>query len=613
MNYNVLFAALLMSATACNSQWQTPFSEEFAPHEQVSSSLTLDPFLEFRDLDEQIMEAELELLSIRQRVVRQAADTVLLPGGIVADFADLTQAFEDLDLLLDERELLVQGVISSAGVSNPKEMLKASLMTWLLEVRALSGPSAWTWSEWSGERPFPEPMTINPYDPTKCLDPIRNQLFFDIAEAIIYNNKPNYVKALADVERSITCARLYDLVALDGIVTNAYYSSLDRFEGNPTKKQLVRRSILSSITNLLILIHDHSKIVGDFSSSSSSISIGALFESEMLAFKQVFSEPTSVLRQTGLWILDADSNRLVQIGRLCEASTMLSGSACVSGSLLLESLIDARRLGLSNCSAIEMITSEIDPDYGYICQKRACDPDVETSGFLTKDGLDTVTQHGLLLDDLHGFRCSGGGGGGGGASGIGTGALGPTSMFSCASGHIINQLSSKPKSCAIGVLGADTATVFKTIHAPELPSSCDAGDPRMEGAPEQEVQELDEEELEKLNDAKATAQTDLDAASTAITLSAGVADPETTLKSKDFVASADSIANKVTVISNLTCDTGQKDENGNPIMVACAGRTMADGTIYIDATEFRNSTAAEIADILKHEGVHVAFYCSVPA
>jgi hypothetical protein len=348
-----------------------------------------------RQIDQQLSASEQDYFArvqARRRLTATYAQT-LLASDLAA--AQAAQAAQDASLAAvhkwqGELDAHVARVLAYSTTGSPVSIMQGGLVAFLGEVRKLGG----VWRQ------------THHADPS-CQDVVGDQLLYAVADAILRDDRAAYAVALSRFEQAVQCTTITDALYFNQYFATSIDAAVARF---PLAAQAAaRKALRSALLNLLLLVHDDTKIMGP-------TMLYDWFAANRAALGLIFADPSSIPRAAGFWLRDPSGSRLVQVRELCEAGG--TNPACVSGTHLLDALTDPWRLGLATCSALEMVTSAFDSSLGYDCDKSLCGTEAPsesgfTSGFVSP-GLQHMidvggqSQFGVALDGLKARLCAAG-------------------------------------------------------------------------------------------------------------------------------------------------------------------------------------------------------------
>ncbi|MBI4508600.1 MAG: hypothetical protein HY698_03115, partial [Deltaproteobacteria bacterium] len=192
-----------------------------------------------------------------------------------------------------------------------------------------------------------------------CVDVLRGQVLFDLAEAVERDDPAKYAKALATFGGSTSCMSLMADLKLGADLLVAHERAIERFA--ESKRGDARRALVSSLANVFMLIQDDVKHVG---LNHAHYWLTQNRDELVRAFNRSWSVP----RRTGLWFKDETGTRLEPIRPMCESGAR----DCASATGLLDAMIDGKRIGLGICDALELASMPWNPSEGYSCDRGLC-------------------------------------------------------------------------------------------------------------------------------------------------------------------------------------------------------------------------------------------------
>lgn len=425
---------------------RSEFLTEFRAKEQTASALGvkyLDLFLKVREL-----EVGYILLKNENK------------GQVTAMQEQAKLASDALQFIQVQQEESITNAIANIDPLDAEGVLELSLTTFQFEFRKIFGPSSRRWRAWNYRK-----GNVKSFDET-CEDVVEHQLLGEIADSVLKDDRARYVATLARMIRAIDCQDLETSIALDSGLAHAYRETIKRF---PEKMQrMVRRAMVSSLTNVMLAVYDETKVVGF-------TALTDWFAENRNAIAEAYSTRYSAASLIGLWVREPAADRMTKI-KLCEEFEVLK--YCISVSHLVDSLLTPYRLGLGNCAAAEMFSPTMD-EVGYLCQKGVCDNE-EKSPVLASPW----TQYGAQRDTLKDNSCQGVGLGTGGWKGLGGGLTGvggaiASAVISCTTDSISNSGPKRAVYCSSDVVSSTSAPLTPTYTTHQT-NSC--GNYRAEGA-----------------------------------------------------------------------------------------------------------------------------------
>lgn len=545
---------------------------------RVKEKTATELSLKYLDLDLQLRELEVGYIMLHGE-----------NEGEVKSMQERTKlALDSLNHIQAQEEETVTNAIANIDPLDAEGALELSLTTFQFEFRKIFGPSSRRWSAWNYRM-----GDINSFEKT-CDDVVEHQLLGEIADSILKDDRARYVATLARLIRAIDCQNLETAVALDSGLAHAYKETLKRFPEN--MQRMVRRAMVSSLTNVMLAVYDETKVVG-FTALSD------WFAENRNAIAETYSTRYSAASLIGLWVREPAADRMTQL-RTCEESH--KNQICVSMAHLVDSLVDPMRLGLGNCGVAEMISPVMD-NVGYLCQKGVCDHWNENSGF----SLGKMSQYGARLGSLKENSCENGGigtggwnGQGGGLTGVGGGIA--SALISCTTDSISHSGARRVLSCASDVVSSMSAPLTPT-YTPRPLNSC--GNPLAEGNGENTSETpdpriTDSKEKEKLEKAKIQAEKEIKRDEAKI-MSAG--------KKVGVTVTEEMIDKGIAVLSAAEGVTDNWWDTTIPPNSACSGKDgctsppIKNGlsVAIIRESYIREATVDQLADLLKHEAAHV--------
>lgn len=316
------------------------------------------------------LDRDLRALEVAWYQARESQHTLLVHSNIAegpsAQFLEANTLLTALTATLDQKytqlsEIDYRQLKALSAESDERQLASVVYSTFLSRLRYDLGPSLEQWQAWAprstirGLRPLPG----------GCRDPIRDELVASLLLALEGGNGAAYSASLARISSSLDCFAIDDVEAFG----SALVESIDATTmALPASAQPAgRRVLLNALLNLIVIVYDESKLLGQ-----SSLRDWMLANNK--AMKELSAWPTSVVRQTGLWLKDGRRNGVVQVRDFCEAyeAAGISTDICVSLGHVLEVSVHPWRLGSGTCLLSEMITPQFAPQVGYLCQRELC-------------------------------------------------------------------------------------------------------------------------------------------------------------------------------------------------------------------------------------------------
>lgn len=592
----ICFAGALI-ASACGTSTLETKSDG---HRHVYETQALEASSErLRQLDNERRSLESLLLS-QKKLAEELTIRDLIDASDAVASAELdavTDELQQTQRAISENVAESESIISHMidDVDRPEATQRAALYAFAYEMRRALGPTYFESGRWTEFDP-----DVVHSEPT-CPDIVTRETLFSMTEGALRNELPVYVQGLSEVALSIACGSTIDARAISAAANLAYRESIVRFP--KAVRQAARRALLSSHANLLLVIADATKFTGDSTLLN-------LIREERAALREVFAEPASPLRRTGLWLHDRSVNRLVQMRNLCEEG---ASSPCVSGAAIVDALVDPLRLGFGNCGATEMITPHLDPALGYVCQKNVCND----SGEFAPVGIQRLsarrtTQFGLDVRALRDARgcdsaspgSSGSGtsweGEGGGMGGVG-GAL-PSSSVDCMTSELLaDGTTHEMFSCAADALAASTSDGAAFYGRGGACTRASGGKEPPDTVPEEE---LTEAEKAALAEAKKKAQEKLEGATDSTQERDNIKHHTgKDVRDGDVAHGQKAIGEKVRIVET-EAELQDWCGEGSEACVKGAGQAGSlSATIWISRASLGD--VDELVDTLAHEGAHV--------
>ncbi|MEM8931916.1 MAG: hypothetical protein AAGE94_12125, partial [Acidobacteriota bacterium] len=220
-----------------------------------------------------------------------------------------------MKLLRNRQDQIVDQAFEAARKDGSVTFTEASLAAQLVEWSRLQGPAYTLWG-----RPAKTSSK-------RCPDPVRDQLLFDAADHVVDDDPAAYVATLGRLVQGLECFSMRDARRFADQLGRSIRKAINRID--PKRQRSVRRVLLASHANALLVVHDLTKAFGP-------TALSRLLTDERRALGEVFAMPSSPQRLTGLWLYHPSLDRLVQLDPLCEARRHEDGASCISASAILD-------------------------------------------------------------------------------------------------------------------------------------------------------------------------------------------------------------------------------------------------------------------------------------
>ena len=198
---------------------------------------------------------------------------------------------------------------------------------------------------------------------TDCVDIAADGLIFKFIKTTIDKKPADIVNLLAQITEAQGCGAITDSAKFDLLLAESLDRTIARFP--PEASQPVARVLARSLINLLLVVFDDTKLIGD-------APVYQWLKRHKSDALDAF-DADAPLHLTGLWLRIIGADGLIRL-RLCKAGELES---CVDGRNLVEAALDPNRLGLGICLLSEMVTVNPGPE-GYACKRELCNPILST-------------------------------------------------------------------------------------------------------------------------------------------------------------------------------------------------------------------------------------------